>query len=92
MERWLFFLRLFSRGVLYSYMSFFQVSVGGNIPAVTAAIDGRMGIRIFEPCADPNGVGCTLFDDPQTLHLATTRWYTSSLRIFDGSLVIFATV
>lgn len=73
-------------------MSFFQVSVGGNIPAVTAAIDGRMGIRIFEPCADPNGVGCTLFDDPQTLHLATTRWYTSSLRIFDGSLVIFATV
>lgn len=29
-----------------------------------------MGIRIFEPCDDPAGVGCTLFEDPATLHLA----------------------
>ncbi|GJJ15281.1 hypothetical protein Clacol_009557 [Clathrus columnatus] len=65
-----------------------MVSVGGNIPAISAATDGRMAIRIFEPCTDPNGVGCTLFEDPETLHLATTRWYPSSLRIFDGSLMI----
>ncbi|KAJ7269900.1 glyoxal oxidase precursor [Mycena rebaudengoi] len=50
---------------------------------------GRLrGIRIFEPCAHPNGVGCTLFDDPKTLHLAETRWYTTAIRIFDGSLIV----
>lgn len=65
----------------------FKVSVGGNIPVITAATDGRMALRIFEPCADPNGVGCTLFEDQETLHLEETRWYPSSLRIFDGSLV-----
>jgi len=46
-----------------------------------------MGIRIWEPCDDPNGRGCSLFEDPETLHLVETRWYPSSLRIFDGSLV-----
>jgi hypothetical protein len=65
-----------------------MVSVGGNIPAITAALDGRMGIRIFEPCDDPNGVGCTIFEDPATLHLAENRWYTTAIRIFDGSLMI----
>ena len=65
-----------------------MVSVGGNIPAITAAQDGRMGLRLFEPCEDPNGVGCEIFEDPETLHLATTRWYPASARIFDGSLMI----
>ncbi|KAF8192159.1 glyoxal oxidase precursor [Pholiota molesta] len=65
-----------------------MVSVGGNIPAITAATDGRMSIRIFEPCADPAGLNCTLFDDPAVLHLEETRWYPSSLRIFDGSLMV----
>ncbi|KAJ6544310.1 glyoxal oxidase precursor [Mycena capillaripes] len=63
-----------------------MVSVGGMNPG--AAVDGRMAVRIFEPCADPNGVGCTLFDNPDLVHLAETRWYPSSLRIFDGSLMI----
>ncbi|KAJ7269894.1 glyoxal oxidase N-terminus-domain-containing protein [Mycena rebaudengoi] len=70
-----------------------MVSVGGNDPSVrnlpsTNATDGRQGIRIFEPCADPNGVGCTLFDDPTTLRLAETRWYTTAIRIFDGSMIV----
>jgi hypothetical protein len=64
-----------------------QVSVGGHIPVIDAAKDGRMGIRIFEPCDDPTGSTCHLFEDPATLHLAETRWYTTSIRIFDGSLV-----
>lgn len=56
-----------------------QVSVGGNIPAAadfnqTGAVDGRMGLRLFGPCADPNGVGCTIFEDLDTVHLAETRW------------------
>ncbi|KAJ6627899.1 glyoxal oxidase N-terminus-domain-containing protein [Mycena sp. CBHHK59/15] len=70
-----------------------MASVGGNIPAAadlnqTGAVDGRMGLRLFGPCSDPNGVGCTIFEDLDTLHLAETRWYSSSLRIFDGSLMI----
>ncbi|KAJ3517317.1 hypothetical protein NLJ89_g578 [Agrocybe chaxingu] len=65
-----------------------MVSVGGNIPIIPAATDGRMGIRVFEPCADPTGSNCTLFEDPETLHLEETRWYPSSLRIFDGSLMV----
>ncbi|KXN92583.1 hypothetical protein AN958_04793 [Leucoagaricus sp. SymC.cos] len=65
-----------------------MVSVGGHIPVIPEAQDGRMGIRIWEPCDDPNGVGCSLFEDPETLHMAETRWYDTSLRIFDGSLMI----
>ncbi|KAJ6487983.1 glyoxal oxidase N-terminus-domain-containing protein [Mycena sanguinolenta] len=72
-----------------------MVSVGGNIPAAqdlnqTGAYDGRMGLRLFGPCLDPNGVGegCTIFEDLETLQLAETRWYTSTLRIFDGSLMV----
>jgi hypothetical protein len=65
-----------------------MVSVGGHIPVIDDATDGRMGLRVWEPCSDPNGVGCTLFDDPKTLHLAETRWYPSSARIFDGSLMV----
>ncbi|KIK59299.1 hypothetical protein GYMLUDRAFT_169871 [Collybiopsis luxurians FD-317 M1] len=71
-----------------------MVSVGGTEvefpPNVTTPpeADGRMGIRLFEPCTDPTGRSCTLFEDPATLHTATYRWYPSSLRIFDGSLMI----
>ncbi|KIK52126.1 hypothetical protein GYMLUDRAFT_77937 [Collybiopsis luxurians FD-317 M1] len=71
-----------------------MVSLGGQAPelapgeTVPPDEDGRMGIRIFEPCADPTGLTCTLFEDPATLHLAANRWYPSSLRIFDGSLMI----
>ncbi|KAF8907403.1 glyoxal oxidase precursor [Mucidula mucida] len=49
---------------------------------------GMMGIRIFEPCLDASGTDCTLFEDPDTLHLAEQRWYPASVRIFDGSLFI----
>ncbi|KZV92674.1 glyoxal oxidase precursor [Exidia glandulosa HHB12029] len=49
---------------------------------------GLMGLRIFEPCASPSGRGCTLFENPSTHHLVESRWYPSSIRIFDGSLMI----
>ncbi|KAJ7901064.1 glyoxal oxidase precursor [Mycena olivaceomarginata] len=65
-----------------------MVSVGGMEFIGTTATDGRMGLRIFEPCSSPDGEGCTLFDNPELVHLAETRWYPSSLRIFDGSLMI----
>ena len=53
-----------------------------------AAEPGNQAIRIFEPCASPSGAGCTLFENPATLHLLEERWYPSSVRIFDGSLMI----
>ncbi|KAF7325747.1 hypothetical protein MKEN_00425200 [Mycena kentingensis (nom. inval.)] len=70
-----------------------MISVGGTIPnvnwtATTGANDGRMSVRIFEPCTTADGAGCTIFDDPGVIHLAETRWYTSTARIFDGSLMI----
>ncbi|KAK7451030.1 hypothetical protein VKT23_012705 [Stygiomarasmius scandens] len=71
-----------------------MVSVGGQpveLPAGEAYPpdkDGTFGLRIFEPCDDPAGVGCTLFENPETHHLAQQRWYPASLRIFDGSLMI----
>ncbi|EIN08242.1 glyoxal oxidase precursor [Punctularia strigosozonata HHB-11173 SS5] len=68
-----------------------MVSVGGDptdVPTNPVPDTGNLGIRIFEPCASPSGEGCTLFEDPPTLHLAARRWYTSSVRIFDGSLMI----
>ncbi|KAF8581888.1 copper radical oxidase [Ramaria rubella] len=68
-----------------------MVSLGGDprgFPGNPAIEPGNMGIRIFEPCEDPAGVGCTLFEDPETLHLAEQRWYPSSIRISDGSLMI----
>ncbi|PIL37675.1 hypothetical protein GSI_01369 [Ganoderma sinense ZZ0214-1] len=67
------------------------VSVGGdphNFPGNEQVQPGQQAIRIFEPCASPTGEGCTIFEDPATLHLLETRWYPSSIRIFDGSLMI----
>jgi hypothetical protein len=69
---------------------FSQVSVGGTNterPDTEPDTDGRMMIRLFDPCQNAFGAGCTLIEDPVNLHLAVKRWYPSSLRIFDGSLV-----
>ena len=49
---------------------------------------GTQAIRILEPCASPTGEGCTVFEDPANLHLLEKRWYPSTTRIFDGSLMI----
>lgn len=70
---------------------FRQASVGGDPRGFVgnpAIHPGNQAIRIFEPCASPTGEGCTLFEDPATLHLLAKRWYPSSIRIFDGSLLI----
>jgi hypothetical protein len=49
-----------------------------------------MGIRLFGPCTSPSGTGpgCTVFEDPEHLHLVVTRWYPTGLRIADGSLMV----
>ncbi len=68
-----------------------QASVGGDpdgFPGNPDIRPGTQAIRLFEPCASPSGEGCTLFEDPANLHLQEQRWYPSSIRIFDGSLMI----
>ncbi|KAH9911058.1 glyoxal oxidase precursor [Epithele typhae] len=68
-----------------------MVSLGGDPDGFVGnpgILNGTQALRIFEPCASPTGEGCTLFEDPATLHLLETRWYPSSARIFDGSLLI----
>ncbi|KAF9444369.1 copper radical oxidase [Macrolepiota fuliginosa MF-IS2] len=65
-----------------------MVSVGGHLSTIGGVQDGRMGLRIFEPCNDPSGATCTILEDLENIHLAETRWYPSSARIFDGSLMI----
>ncbi|KAF7300981.1 hypothetical protein MIND_00661200 [Mycena indigotica] len=66
-----------------------MVSVGGNwIPGFSTGSNGLQGLRIFEPCKTSDGHGCTLFDNPATVHLAVPRWYPSSARLYDGSLII----
>ncbi|KAF9467716.1 copper radical oxidase [Collybia nuda] len=65
-----------------------MVSIGGNVAESPDATDGRMMLRLFEPCIDASGAGCTVIEDAQSLRLAANRWYPSSLRIFDGSLMI----
>ncbi|KAF5364821.1 hypothetical protein D9758_009313 [Tetrapyrgos nigripes] len=62
--------------------------ISGNNFTYPVGGDGQVAVRVFEPCNDPAGVGCTLFDDPTKLHLAEARWYASTIRIFDGSLMI----
>ncbi|KAK7449323.1 hypothetical protein VKT23_013466 [Stygiomarasmius scandens] len=71
-----------------------MVSIGGNgveLPpnqTIPTEGDGLMAIRIWEPCDDPTGLSCSLIEDDKTLHLAKRRWYTTAVRIFDGSLMI----
>lgn len=70
-----------------------QASVGGDpqfFAGNPTAKSGLNAIRLFEPCTAPDGTGCTLFENPDDprFNLATPRWYTSSLRIFDGSIMI----
>ncbi|KAF4586520.1 hypothetical protein EYR38_010799 [Pleurotus pulmonarius] len=64
-----------------------MVSVGGDSGAGIVNA-GNQAIRIFEPCLSPTGEDCTLFENLETHHLFERRWYASSIRIFDGSLMI----
>jgi hypothetical protein len=65
------------KSLLTFWLNFFlhRSALEATIGLVTPAIDGQMGIRIFEPCTDLAVANCTLFDDPETLHIAETKWY-----------------
>ncbi|KAJ7074306.1 copper radical oxidase [Mycena amicta] len=70
------------------------INVGGN-PVVedkTAAadfgdVDGLQAIRLFHPCsADPEN--CAIYENHQRIRMASPRWYTTVLRLYDGSAMI----
>ncbi|KAK0445993.1 glyoxal oxidase N-terminus-domain-containing protein [Desarmillaria tabescens] len=47
---------------------------------------GLQAIRMFTPCDDKT---CDVFEDPDHIHLTSNRWYAASVRIEDGSIIIF---
>jgi hypothetical protein len=44
-----------------------------------------MGIRLFDPCEDNN---CDVYENPSRIRLTSARWYPSTTRLTDGSLLI----
>ncbi|KAK7031846.1 copper radical oxidase [Favolaschia claudopus] len=61
------------------------VNSGGN-PIVITGANGLQGIRLFTPCT--NG-SCDVYENPTRIRLSSARWYPSSVRIEDGSIIIF---
>ncbi|KAG7446827.1 uncharacterized protein BT62DRAFT_967591 [Guyanagaster necrorhizus] len=61
------------------------VNSGGN-PVVITGANGLQAIRMFTPCDDKT---CDVFEDPNHIHLTSNRWYPSSIRIEDGSIIIY---
>ncbi|KAJ6488351.1 glyoxal oxidase precursor [Mycena vulgaris] len=63
------------------------VSVGVP-PLDTSTTDSPISLRLFHPCGSPTGSDCAVFEDPEHVHLAVMRFYSTGLRIPDGSLMV----
>ncbi|KAG8696208.1 hypothetical protein FRC09_008661 [Ceratobasidium sp. 395] len=65
-------------------------NVGGN-PMVSStnasAANGLQGMRLFNSCKDTEN--CDMQEWPKRVRLTSSRWYPSSVRIPDGSTIIF---
>ncbi|KAF8870522.1 glyoxal oxidase N-terminus-domain-containing protein [Mucidula mucida] len=61
------------------------VSSGGN-PVVITGSDGLQALRLFTPCNDGT---CDIFENQDVIRLTSKRWYPASVRIEDGSVLIF---
>ncbi|KAF7778494.1 CAZyme family AA5 [Agaricus bisporus var. burnettii] len=66
------------------------VNAGGNavVQPDFGDVDGSQGIRLFHPCNSADGEGCEIYEDPKSIKLASPRWYTTVLKIQDGSVMI----
>ncbi|KAE9401452.1 hypothetical protein BT96DRAFT_918769 [Gymnopus androsaceus JB14] len=60
------------------------VSTAGN-PIVITGASGLQAVRLFTPCSDQT---CDILEDPTRIRLTSPRWYPSSARISDGSMII----
>jgi len=61
------------------------LSTGGN-PNVSIEQSGLQALRFFTPCEDAT---CDLWENSSLVHTASNRWYPGSVRIEDGSILIF---
>ncbi|SCV66997.1 BQ2448_5643 [Microbotryum intermedium] len=64
------------------------ISVGGNPvehAANNATANGIAAIRMFTPC---DGGNCQVQEFPKTIRLTSKRWYPSTVRLHDGSVII----
>ncbi|KAJ7239563.1 glyoxal oxidase N-terminus-domain-containing protein [Mycena haematopus] len=61
------------------------VNSGGN-PVVITGANGLQGLRLFTPCT--NGT-CDVYENPTRIRLSSARWYPSSVRIDNGSIIIW---
>ncbi|THV06218.1 hypothetical protein K435DRAFT_711766 [Dendrothele bispora CBS 962.96] len=62
-----------------------MISSGGN-PIVIAGGNGLAAIRLFTPCEDKS---CDVEENQSVRRMASLRWYHSSVRLEDGSLMLF---
>ncbi|GAA5871817.1 hypothetical protein JCM8547_003279, partial [Rhodosporidiobolus lusitaniae] len=64
------------------------VNIGGN-PQQTyinnKALNGLAGIRLFTPCDNDQ---CDVYENHARMRLTSARWYPSTTRLTDGSLLI----
>ncbi|SCZ95857.1 BZ3500_MvSof-1268-A1-R1_Chr8-1g09842 [Microbotryum saponariae] len=64
------------------------ISVGGNPiehAASNATANGIAALRMFTPC---DGGKCQVQEFPKTVRLTSKRWYPSTVRLHDGSVII----
>ena len=72
-----------------------MVNVGGNpvVEDFTSAADfgdvnGIQAVRLFHPCDSEDVDKCDIVDDSTRIHLASPRWYSTTVRISDGTVMI----
>ncbi|KAF8137769.1 glyoxal oxidase N-terminus-domain-containing protein [Mycena galopus ATCC 62051] len=61
------------------------LSTGGN-PIVITGEDGLQALRFFTPCQDGK---CDIWENSSLVHTTSPRWYPGSVRLEDGSALIF---
>ncbi|KAH7087931.1 glyoxal oxidase N-terminus-domain-containing protein [Auriculariales sp. MPI-PUGE-AT-0066] len=69
------------------------VSISGNVPQYEDIdpISGWQGIRLFDPskCSDSAASGsCTLYENPKRLRISEPRWYPTTIKLEDGSMIV----
>jgi hypothetical protein len=50
--------------------------------------DGPQAVRLFHPCQAEDAAGCDIYENLDRIRLASPRWYSTSVRIQDGSVMI----
>ncbi|KAF7367558.1 Copper radical oxidase [Mycena sanguinolenta] len=62
------------------------ISTGGSPIQLGIGQDGLQALRLFTPCTDGT---CDILEFPTRIRTTSPRWYPSSVRIEDGSSLIF---